>query len=79
MIPIFFLLNHDLFIKNKTKRIYKQELTDMALLPYEEKFTDDENIRKCRLGREGVLYENRKNIFMKGLYDDWTKEMLEKF
>ncbi|MDK0599695.1 hypothetical protein ACV3NL_04085 [Clostridium perfringens] len=42
-------------------------------------FTDDENIKRYRLGRERLLYENRKNVLLKELYDDWPKEMLEKF
>lgn len=41
-------------------------------------FTDDENIKRYRLGRERLLYENRKNVLLKELYDDWPKEMLEK-
>lgn len=41
-------------------------------------FTDDENIKRYRLGREMLLYENRKNVLLKELYDDWPKEMLEK-
>ncbi len=41
-------------------------------------FEDDENIKRYRLGRERLLYENRKNVLLKELYDDWPKEMLEK-
>lgn len=41
-------------------------------------FADDENIKRYRLGRERLLYENRKNVLLKELYDDWPKEMLEK-